>query len=252
MKQTVLQFGGGQLARLLGVPFVFTGHSLGRVKEMRLLESGVPKEKIESRYNISSRIEAEEFALETCSLICTSTHQEVKEQSELYENYIPERMEVIPPGVDLEAFHPPKEGDPVPAIATRKTALLKQTLRHRPTMDWSLTRNKKSQDPYRRKLNENIRRILSQRNHSEALRGNHMKLIPEFENPHVLGYLRWHDANRLIVLANFSEQTLTLPMRHLRAHGFSHFMADLFTGKVLSTQEDLNLVPYGILWLQED
>jgi sucrose-phosphate synthase len=110
-------YGGGQLARLLGIPFVFTGHSLGRVKEMRLLASGVSKEKIEARYNISTRIEAEEFALETCSLICTSTQQEVKEQYEVYENYIPERMEVIPPGVDLGAFHPPRPEEVEPAIA---------------------------------------------------------------------------------------------------------------------------------------
>ncbi|WFB34866.1 HAD-IIB family hydrolase [Kiritimatiellota bacterium B12222] len=109
-------YGGGQLARLLGIPFVFTGHSLGRVKALRLMESGVPKEKIEKRYNISTRIEAEEFALETCSLICTSTHQEVKEQYELYENYMPERMEVIPPGVDLSSFHPPQAGDTKPEI----------------------------------------------------------------------------------------------------------------------------------------
>ncbi len=117
-------YGGGQLARLLGVPFVFTGHSLGRVKQMRLLESGTPMEKIEKRYNISTRIEAEEFALETCSLICTSTHQEVKEQYEIYENYIPERMEVIPPGVDLASFHPPREGEPEPEIAKQITRFL--------------------------------------------------------------------------------------------------------------------------------
>ncbi len=104
-------YGGGQLARLLGVPFVFTGHSLGRVKKQRLLDSGVSTDKIESRYSIASRIEAEEFALETCSLICTSTHQEVKEQYEKYENYIPERMEVIPPGVDLSSFRPPRPDD---------------------------------------------------------------------------------------------------------------------------------------------
>jgi sucrose-phosphate synthase len=104
-------YGGGQLARLLGIPFVFTGHSLGRVKRQRLEDSGLSEDKIESRYAISTRIEAEEFALESCSLICTSTRQEVKEQYEQYENYIPERMEVIPPGVDLSAFHPPEDGE---------------------------------------------------------------------------------------------------------------------------------------------
>ena len=104
-------YGGGQLARLLGIPFVFTGHSLGRVKKERPIESGLSQEKIEQRYNIARRIEAEEFALETCSLICTSTHQEVHDQYERYEHYVPERMEVIPPGVDLAAFRPPRPDD---------------------------------------------------------------------------------------------------------------------------------------------
>ncbi|MGB0743638.1 MAG: HAD-IIB family hydrolase [Opitutales bacterium] len=117
-------YGGGQLARLLGVPFVFTGHSLGRVKKQRLEESGVSPEKIEKNYSISARIEAEEFALETCSLICTSTHQEVKEQYEQYEHYIPERMEVIPPGVDLGAFRPPEEGDEMSQLVKDVRAFL--------------------------------------------------------------------------------------------------------------------------------
>lgn len=111
-------YGGGHLARLLGIPFVFTGHSLGRVKRERLIKSGLDPEKIESRYNISARIEAEEYALETCSLICTSTHQEVKEQYERYEHYIPERMEVIPPGVDLTSFRLPKTDDPKTNLET--------------------------------------------------------------------------------------------------------------------------------------
>ena len=105
-------YGGGQLARLLGVPFVFTGHSLGRIKKERLIESGLDEKQMEKRYNLTSRIEAEEHALETCSLICTSTHQEVREQYERYENYVPERMEVIPPGVDLSSFRPPRKDDP--------------------------------------------------------------------------------------------------------------------------------------------
>lgn len=119
-------YGGGQLARLLGIPFVFTGHSLGRVKRQRLLDSGANPEKIESRYNLSARIEAEEFALETCSLICTSTRQEVKEQYERYENYTPERMEVIPPGVDLSAFHPPEKNEPATDMETAVRSFLRE------------------------------------------------------------------------------------------------------------------------------
>ncbi len=95
---------GAYLARLLHIPFVFTGHSLGRVKRQRLLAGSGNAESIERQYNISTRIEAEEFALETASMVITSTFQEVEDQYAIYDHYVPERMEVIPPGVDLDRY----------------------------------------------------------------------------------------------------------------------------------------------------
>ncbi|MFT5302875.1 MAG: sucrose-phosphate synthase [Mariniblastus sp.] len=103
--------GGGQLARLLHIPFVFTGHSLGRVKRARLSISKRSPEKLESTYKFMARIEAEEIALETASMVVASTSQEVEDQYQKYEHYVPERMEVIPPGVDLAAFHPAGNGE---------------------------------------------------------------------------------------------------------------------------------------------
>jgi sucrose-phosphate synthase len=107
---------GAPVASLLGVPLVHTGHSLGRVKRLRLLERGAKESTIESQYNITQRIEAEEIALDTASLVIASTHQEVEEQYSLYDNYQPGRMVVIPPGVDLSRFHPPLPGEPEPSI----------------------------------------------------------------------------------------------------------------------------------------
>ncbi len=107
---------GAQLARLYGRPFVFTGHSLGRVKKQRMLEKkGAEGAKLEERYSFTTRIEAEELALVTASLVVTSTQQEVEQQYQLYEHYVPERMEVIPPGVDLRAFQPYTVAEPMPA-----------------------------------------------------------------------------------------------------------------------------------------
>lgn len=105
---------GSRLAKLLGVPFVFTGHSLGRVKQMRLSTKG---EASEQTYRFAQRIEAEERTLETAALVIASTHQEVHEQYELYDHYQPDRMQVIPPGVDLSRFSPPAPSWPRPAIA---------------------------------------------------------------------------------------------------------------------------------------
>jgi sucrose-phosphate synthase len=105
-------YAGAQLARLLGVPFIFTGHSLGRVKKERLLEKGQDVQRLDAKFQLRNRFEAEETALDTASLVITSTNQEIKEQYELYDNYHPERMRVIPPGVDLTLFHPPEDDAP--------------------------------------------------------------------------------------------------------------------------------------------
>ncbi len=64
-------------------------------------------EEIEQRYHISRRIAAEEDTLSNADLIITSTRNEIEDQYELYDGYIPEKMAVIPPGTDLQQFHPP-------------------------------------------------------------------------------------------------------------------------------------------------
>lgn len=107
---------GAQLARLLHIPYVFTGHSLGRVKREHLSNGKKTIDELEKRYRFHTRIEAEETALETASMVVTSTNQEVEKQYARYEHYVPDRMEVIPPGVDLSAFHPPTDERETPPI----------------------------------------------------------------------------------------------------------------------------------------
>ncbi|HUF76970.1 MAG TPA: HAD-IIB family hydrolase [Longimicrobiales bacterium] len=108
---------GAQLAKILGIPFVFTGHSLGRVKRERLLAGGQDAETIDERFHFTRRIEAEEQALETAAAVITSTRQEVGEQYEGYDHYRPDRMHVIPPGLDLSRYAPPTERPDAPPIA---------------------------------------------------------------------------------------------------------------------------------------
>jgi sucrose-phosphate synthase len=97
---------GCRIAGWLGVPLVHTGHSLGRVKQQRLLEHGTKPEVIEDHFHISTRIEAEEATMASASLVVASTHQEVEDQYSIYDHYSPQRMVVIPPGVALERFNP--------------------------------------------------------------------------------------------------------------------------------------------------
>jgi sucrose-phosphate synthase len=104
-------YAGVRLANLLGVPLVHTGHSLGRDKRKRLLARGLSREAIEQTYNISRRIDAEEEVLANASLVITSTANEIEAQYGLYNYYDPARMTVIPPGTNLEQFHPPANGE---------------------------------------------------------------------------------------------------------------------------------------------
>ncbi len=108
-----------RLSGVLDIPMLFTGHSLGRVKRQRLIDHGSKPENVERRYRISRRIEAEETALEHAALVIASTNQEVNEQYALYDRYEPQRMLVIPPGVDLSRFRPPPDTwDNPPAVLT--------------------------------------------------------------------------------------------------------------------------------------
>ncbi len=107
---------GRQLAAVLGCPFVYTGHSLGRVKRQRLVEGRVEAEEMEKRYNLAARIEAEELSLDAASMVCTSTRQEVDEQYALYDQHCESRMRVIPPGVDLSRFDGPEGKEMADAI----------------------------------------------------------------------------------------------------------------------------------------
>ena len=95
---------GHQLSQLLGVPQIHTGHSLGRCKRQRLLDSGRKAQAIDRQFNFARRIEAEEQVLEHAALIITSTTQERDEQYGMYERFDPKRCLVLPPGIDFSRF----------------------------------------------------------------------------------------------------------------------------------------------------
>ncbi len=96
---------GVRLSQALQVPFIFTGHSLGREKKRKLLESGLKLNQIEKLYFISKRIKAEEEALKNADIVVTSTKQESLCQYSQYNSFLPEKSRVIAPGVDHTKFH---------------------------------------------------------------------------------------------------------------------------------------------------
>ena len=102
-----------ELTKFFGIPFIHTGHSLGRSKLGKLLSDGLSMEEIEKRYKISHRIEVEETIIYYADLIITSTSQEIEKQYNEYKNNTTPKFKVIPPGVDIEKFYPYNEEKPL-------------------------------------------------------------------------------------------------------------------------------------------
>ncbi|QQS36121.1 MAG: HAD-IIB family hydrolase [Ignavibacteriales bacterium] len=96
-----------ELTKFFGIPFVHTGHSLGRAKLRKLLSEGLSNEEIEKRYKISHRIKVEEEIINYADAIITSTNQEIQMQYGEYDNLSSVKsFKVIPPGTDIDKFYP--------------------------------------------------------------------------------------------------------------------------------------------------
>ena len=95
-----------QLSRIFGIPFVFTGHSLGRVKKKKLRHDGMKAADINKKFKIDKRIEVEEEILKFADLIVASTHQEVRQQYGEYRYDHRPAFKVLPPGLDIAKFYP--------------------------------------------------------------------------------------------------------------------------------------------------
>jgi len=89
-----------------GVPFVFTGHSLGRDKRAYLESQEMSREQMDREFSMSLRIDAEEKALASSDLVVTSTRHERDHQYKRYYNGKDPRFAVIPPGTELDKFFP--------------------------------------------------------------------------------------------------------------------------------------------------
>ncbi|MGE4452952.1 MAG: HAD-IIB family hydrolase [Sphaerochaeta sp.] len=95
-----------ELATYFQVPLVFTGHSMGRNKLEYLQSQGVSEEKLNQYYHIQTRIRQEERTMRHASMVITSTNYEKNVLYKPYESQDLSKMEVIPPGLDLDTFFP--------------------------------------------------------------------------------------------------------------------------------------------------
>ena len=111
---------GGLAAALLeeasGVPFTFTGHSLGAWKIDGLLQGPEDLAAADARYNFGARLEAERTAMARSVANVANSEAERREQYDhaAYGGAVDVgddgRFAVIPPGIDFEIFDPGVRG----------------------------------------------------------------------------------------------------------------------------------------------
>jgi sucrose-phosphate synthase len=95
-----------QISEFFGIPFIATGHSLGRNKKNLLMTHGLSEEVINEKFNMERRIDVEENVLMGADLIIASTQHEINTHYELYDNRKLGKFKVIPPGLNTKLFYP--------------------------------------------------------------------------------------------------------------------------------------------------
>lgn len=124
---------------------------------------------------------------------------------------------------------------------------------HRPKMQWEYLEElndhiEAGNGSIRARIFTTTQKMIGLRKSLPALAGQQMELIPT-SNPHILGYVRVHDGNRLMVVANFSEDPQTVPGNRLRTSGMGRFFKDEISGREYGTSDPIELEGYGLLWL---
>jgi sucrose-phosphate synthase len=123
-----------EVAARLGVPFAFTGHSLGRNKRQVLGRAGVDEAAMEARYRLRHRVDVEERMLRDADLVVASTGHEVERGYELYEAAPHAHFRVIAPGIDVDRFYRydrelDEAFDPGPAVGRARDRMQREIAR---------------------------------------------------------------------------------------------------------------------------
>jgi mannosylfructose-phosphate synthase len=98
-------YAGMKIAEALGLPHIHTPHSVGEWKRQRMLEKGSSQEELERTYRFAERFEAERQVYQSSEYLICTTPQQQELIEEAYE-VSPDKMTVIPAGIDDERFTP--------------------------------------------------------------------------------------------------------------------------------------------------
>ena len=119
---------------------------------------------------------------------------------------------------------------------------------HRPQTNWKLVDRRKDLNTIEGRVFNGLKSLIALRKSEPVFSGHAVEII-DCNNPHVFGFLRTYENERLLVLANFHESPQTIPVNLLRLYGLAYNYVDLVTGQEISTT-DLELKPFQLAVLK--
>ncbi len=120
---------------------------------------------------------------------------------------------------------------------------------HRPKMQWKFLDELQVDGSIRKRIFRSLQQMIELRKQTAAFSGLEMELFPS-DSSHVLSFVRQHEGNRIVVLANFSELPQEVDNNRLRTAGMGRFFEDLVQQRSITTSERFTLEPYEYLWLR--
>lgn len=120
---------------------------------------------------------------------------------------------------------------------------------HRPLRDAQAYAERQDAERIAGRIYGGLRHLITTRQQTAALSGQDCEVLNP-ANEQVFAYLRRRDADRLLVLANFSEAPQSVSGNLLRLHGPGYQFRDLLSGQHYDPAHNLQLEAYQCVWLQ--
>ena len=119
---------------------------------------------------------------------------------------------------------------------------------HRPSANWDKFAQRDNDQTIEGKVYQNLKKLIRLRTSTPVFSGGVMQVM-DTGNDHVLGYIRARKTTRVLILANFSEETHLISPNILRVYAGGYAFKDLLNNKTIEFSE-LPLNPYQFLCIK--
>jgi amylosucrase len=122
---------------------------------------------------------------------------------------------------------------------------------HRPYTDWARMERRHDAATIEGRVFTELARLIHLRKATRAFWDGGMEVI-DSGNPHLFGYIRAHEGQRILAVTNFSERAQEMDANRFRSYGMGYRFTDLVSGSHYSANGPLSLDPYQFVWLEGD